>query len=442
MIGDEPRIALAASPREWAQRLHRHVADHGGAVVRATVLHPKDALTEDVDVFCVDDTTSFLSPRLVDELHRRGRSVLGVFDPEDPRGKGELVDCGVDELIARDASPAAFVEALGRLAGRARPPVDAELGTLLRKPPTPDELATDRPLVSGAAHTEHPQHATAPAAASVPPPPRRAPSLVPGQVTAVAGVGGGVGATEVAAGLAAASGRRGDTTVLVDLDDVAPALAQRLHTPLYPNVRAALDAMERREGTVTDVLTTVREGRFELLPGLASPRSWRDLRPAQVADLLRALTTVRRHVLCNTGHRVEDVAGPGATARYGLARHVLALADTVVAVVAPSPVGVTRALEWFAVLDELRDDPVAHVVFNRAPTARFLRVELANELRRSVAPAGVWYLPDDARVADAAWRGELAGAGAFTRSLATLADAVLPTRTDVPSRRRRRPWSR
>jgi hypothetical protein len=88
----EPRIAIAASPREWAQRLHRHVADHGGALVRATVLHPKDALVEDVDVLVVDDVTSFLSPRLVDELHRsEGEGLVRI-------GTG---DVGRRRLVAR-----------------------------------------------------------------------------------------------------------------------------------------------------------------------------------------------------------------------------------------------------------------------------------------------------------------------------------------------------
>ncbi|MEX0657860.1 MAG: hypothetical protein WD080_01885, partial [Egibacteraceae bacterium] len=78
----EPEIALAASPRDWAQRLHRHLADHGGARVRATVLHPHDALAETYAVLVVDDTTSFLSHRLLDELRRTGRRVLGVYDPD------------------------------------------------------------------------------------------------------------------------------------------------------------------------------------------------------------------------------------------------------------------------------------------------------------------------------------------------------------------------
>ena len=77
----EPVLALAASPCDWARRLHRHVTDHGGALVRSTVLHPHDTLAEAYDVLVADDTTSFLTRNLVEQLRAQGRRILGVFDP-------------------------------------------------------------------------------------------------------------------------------------------------------------------------------------------------------------------------------------------------------------------------------------------------------------------------------------------------------------------------
>lgn len=431
----EPRIAIAASPREWALTLHRHVADHGGAIVRATVLHPKDALCEDVDVFVVDDTTSFLSRRLVDELHRRGRGVLGVFDPDDPRGKDELLDSHVDECIGRDAPPEAFVAAITALTRAGRNPIDRELTSLasagVGAPARADATAAPagRTAVDGV---------LAPAGVRQPGP--------RGRLVVVAGAAGGVGATEVAVGLAAASGRRGDATVLVDVDDVAPCIAQRLDLPLYPNVRAALDAMEHRRGTVADVLMRPREGGFTVLPGLASGRSWAELRPTEVEDLARALALVGRHVVCNIGHRVEDLpGGPGGTPRYALARHLLGVADVVVAVASASPVGLARLLEWLADVRDLVGDTPAHVVVNRAPADRFRQGEIIEELGSAASPAGLWLVPDDARVAEAAWAGGLAATGPFTRAIAGIADAVLPTLARPAVRAappRRRLWSR
>src|SRR5918998_3612317 len=77
---DEPVIVVAASPRDWANRLRHHVADRGGARIRGTVLHCEDAVAESYDVFIADDTTSFLTRRLVTRLHGQGRLVLGVYE--------------------------------------------------------------------------------------------------------------------------------------------------------------------------------------------------------------------------------------------------------------------------------------------------------------------------------------------------------------------------
>ncbi|MGH8898570.1 MAG: hypothetical protein ACRDZ4_16510 [Egibacteraceae bacterium] len=113
----EPVIAVAASPRDWASRLYRHVADHGGARLRATVLAQEDALEESFEVFVTDDTTSFLSQWLVTALHHQGRQVLGVY--EDVRGKRQLVDLGVDHAIERAASTEELLAAVSKLAADA-----------------------------------------------------------------------------------------------------------------------------------------------------------------------------------------------------------------------------------------------------------------------------------------------------------------------------------
>ena len=50
MSTNEPAIALVFSPEAWVERLHRHLADHGGARVRQIVLDPTLALDEAYDV--------------------------------------------------------------------------------------------------------------------------------------------------------------------------------------------------------------------------------------------------------------------------------------------------------------------------------------------------------------------------------------------------------
>jgi MinD-like ATPase involved in chromosome partitioning or flagellar assembly len=413
---DEPRIALAASPREWAQALHRHVADHGGARVRATVLHQRDAVAEDYDVFVADDATSFLTPRLVAELHRTGRSVLGVFDPDDPRGKGELLDMGVDDVIARDAGPAAFVSALVGLHGHRRRPAEADLDLLVR------ELTGEVPATR-----------TQPAAAVTVPGPPPADGRVSGLITAVGATGGGTGATEVAIALALAIGSGGDATVLVDADEVAPSLAQRLALPPYPNLRAAVDALEQAARPLPSLLAAA--GPFAVLPGLSAPRGWAELRPLPAVEVLEVLAETHRHVVANVGPRLEDVQGVAGGGRYGVTREVLRRADAILGVAQPSPTGMARLLGWLGEVRELAPATPVHVLFNKTPASAFKRGELQAELERTASPASIWFAPADARVERAAWDGCLPPAGPFTRAAAEAAAVIAPSRV-APSRRR------
>ncbi len=399
----EPRIALAASPREWAQALHRHVVDHGGALVRATVLHPEDAIDEDYDVFIGDDCTSFLTRRLVDELHRRGRCVLGVFDPDDPRSKGELIDAGVDDLVARDATPAAFVAAISALHEH-RASAAMRVLPLMEEQPPEQRRSARRP-----------------------------------RIVAVGGAGGGVGATEIAIALAAARARAGEPVVLVDTDEVVPALAQRLNLVPYPNLRAAVDALEHGGAELASLPAEVGPPGLRAVPGLSNPRSWAELHAASTVGVLHGLAAGRSTVVANVGARLEDIAAVSGPARYGVSRSVVSCAGAVVGVAAPTPVGVARLLEWFSEVRALTAAPV-HVVFNRAPASRFKRGELTEEVARTVAPAGVWFVPSDGRVEAAAWSGKLPTTGPFTRAVAGIAPALLPPASPGSGGHRR--WAR
>jgi hypothetical protein len=138
----EPVIAIAASPRDWAPRLRRHIADHGGARMRATVLYQEDALEESFEVFVVDDTTSFLTPQLVMQLHDRGRQVLGVY--ENAMGKRQLVNLGVDQAIERATSTEELLVAVSKLAANATPRTGEEIaGAPPTTQPTPKESAAN-----------------------------------------------------------------------------------------------------------------------------------------------------------------------------------------------------------------------------------------------------------------------------------------------------------
>lgn len=396
----EPEIAIAASPRDWAHRLHRHVADHGGARVRVTALQRQDVLDEAVDVLVADDTTSFLTASLVADLHRRGGLLLGVYDPDAPAGKGELLSLGADEVLDRGASADEFLRAIGVLA-RSRP---------ARTVPRPPPGSLTRPAEA---------------------PSRRA------HRAAVCAASGGAGATELAIALSGAVARRGGRPVLVDADEVAPAVAQRLGLPQYPNLRAAVDAAEQGAGGVVDTLTAAVGSRVAVLVGLSHGRDWTHVRPGELLDVLDVLAGLATHLVVNAGPWLEDTRTEGGQRRFGLTRAVVGAADTVVGVGLPTPVGLARLLDWVATVRTLTPTAPVHLVLNRAPASTFQRAEVTEELARSVTVTSITFLPPDPRVGEAAWAGRPVGAGPYTRAVAGLADDLLPVPARAPGPDRR-----
>lgn len=402
----EPELAVVYSPREWANRVVRQVTDHGGGRVRLRVVDGRVALEEQFDVLLAEDITSFLTVRFVQALHARGRSVLGVYDPDEPTGRDRLLELGVDEVIPASASADDFV----RLIGAIRPAPAHWGGQADGAPPR------------GSGRASGPVVAPAPRAR--------------GRQWAVGGPPGGCGASEVAVELARALRRRGESVVLVDAEDVAPSLAQRLGAPPIPNIRTAIDALEHRGGEVDKALLPIPAGGFELLAGLANPADWAQVRPQEVVDVAAELTRGRAHVVLNVGPMLEDLSRLGAADRYGISRGVIAAADVIVGVSVPTPVGVARLLAWVAEVAALAPGIPLHVAMNKASASRFVRSEVENEIRRSYAPATLHFLPFDDAVESAGWRGELVGAGGFTKAVAELAVACAGAGPRAPARRR------
>ncbi|HEX8860351.1 MAG TPA: hypothetical protein VGC06_14925 [Actinomycetes bacterium] len=396
-------IAIGVSHRPWAQALFRHVADHGGAVVRTRVLLDEDALDTGYAVLVVDDTASVLSPRMVAELHRRDRRVLAVHAAGDHHAREALGRLGVDAAVPDSATAEELVEAIVALAPAGGAAADDPFAAIAR------ELGHELPR--GAA------------------PPREQPARRParGLVTAVLAVSGGAGATEVALALAGVLAARRERTVLVDADEVAPSLAQRMARPLVPNLRNAVDALERGVGSLKETLLALpeRDGGFELLCGLANPRDWPDLRPDSVAEVVGELARARGQVLVNAGPSTEEVTAPGGLARHGIARAMVQLADQLVVVAAATPIGLSRLLVWLGDHTELARSKPLHVVLNQAPGGAFKRGELEREVQRSFLPSSLHLLPADRRVQDAVWNGHTVAGGPFQKAVQALG-AELP----------------
>jgi MinD-like ATPase involved in chromosome partitioning or flagellar assembly len=382
----ETELAIALSARDWPDRLRRFLADHGGARVRVAAMGPEDLLAESYDVLIVDDICSFLTPRLVELVKDRGRSVLGVYDASEfADGEARLNECGVADVIEAGADADEFLAAIARvMAGRG------------------SGLASDAAASNG-----------------VGPPEESVVAAKSTSVTAVGGPPGGVGATEVAIALAARLSRNG-STVLVEVDETAPSLAQRLGLPLFPNIRTAIDVLEHRSGPLERVLH--RQGSMAVLPGLANTRDWLEVRPRQALDLIRELALSHAHVVVNVGSRIEAEGFGDGQNRHGVSRAVVGSCDRLVAVGLGTPVGVARLLDWLSQADTLSGGGRADVLVNRAPSDQFRRAELLEEISRTYPPASFGYIPEDQRLAAATWDGSVPVRGRFRKAVDRWAD--------------------
>lgn len=397
----EPAVMLAHSIRGWAQELHFFLMDHGGAMVRGYVMSPEDALGDKYDVLLVDDVTSFLSTRLVSKLQRSGIRVIGVYETADPGGTGKqrLLELGVDEALADTTPPAEFVEAIARVAG---PMIidDPELRGLM------DSVRAESAAAGPVDHDALSRR-------------RRR-----GYVIAVAAATGGAGATEVAIQLATALRNRGQSTVLVDTDEQAPSVAQRLGLALHPNIRTAVDAVHHGTGALAGTLRPIPIAGISVLSGLPNPRDWFELRSGEVAEVLAELASTHPYVVANVGPRLEDLPETGGPARFSVTRATLSMADIVVLVGATTPVGVTRIVDWLADGRSLIAGKPLHIVLNQHQHGPFVASEVEVELRRSLAPQSITVAPFDKRVPRASWDGQLVPPGPFAKAVNKLAAAV------------------
>jgi MinD-like ATPase involved in chromosome partitioning or flagellar assembly len=374
-----------------------------------------DALTEGYDVFVADDTTSFLSAGFVADLQRRSVAVVGVFDPDEAEGSGKqrLLDLQVDDVIEADASPAEFLRALARCAAGSLGDNGDGFSALVADLAEPDmgrRDPFDGPV--GGPHR--------------------------GRLIVVAGASGGVGTTEVAIGLSTVLAARSQGTVLLDADDVGPSVAQRLNLEVHPNLRTAIDMIHNRSGTLENSLIEMPAGGFEVLGGLANRRDWFELRPVDVSETVLELARMREYIIVNVSSRLEDLPAVGGPARYGVTRSMLALADVVVLVAAPTPVGVARVLDWIAEAQSLIEATPLFVVFNAFNGGTFKAAEVDAELRHVYQPRSVLFVPHDKGLAHATWQGVLPGRGPFLKGMETLAMTAAPSPRATRKHRRTR----
>ncbi|MFZ0015562.1 MAG: hypothetical protein WAL25_15770 [Acidimicrobiia bacterium] len=363
-----PDIAIAASAREWPDRLHRFLLDHGGGRVVDRVMSADQATEADFDILLIDDVSSFLTPRLVTMVKQSGGEVLGVFAPEDGSdAKRRLLECGISDVIETEATPEEFLERI--------------LQTLEHRTHLEPDESHESSTVS----------------------------------IAVTGPSEGVGMTEVAISLASTLSER-TGTVLVDLDPVWPSVAQRLDLSVHPNIRTAIDHALHNPDRLEEAVHQV--GAMRVVGGRADGVQGSAISRHEVLALVESL-----------GPYVDVVVadlGPLRQVDHGLIRDF----DSVIVVGGGDPVGVARLIRTVADLRaaQLRQSILA--IVNMLGRNGYEKSEVSNEITDSCPDLPVLTLPFDRRLGAAAWDGRLATGGrSFARGVSAMADVVVGSLT-------------
>lgn len=360
-----PDIAIAASARDWPDRLHRFILDHGGGRVVDRVMAADQASSMRFDVLLIDDVCSFLSPRLVALLKQRGCEVIGVYMPEDGSdAKRRLLECGISDVIETEASPEEFLAK-----------IRATLAHRVSPPPLPSAVVGS-----------------------------------PGFRIGVTGPCEGVGITEVAIALAHSIAASMDC-VLVDLDPIWPSVAQRLDLPPHPNIRTAIDHVLHRPDRLGEAIH--RTGPLSVVGGRADGGQGSEISRADTLMLIDAVGSSDRVVVCDIG--------PMADHSMTLAREF----DTVMVVGTASPVGVARLIRTVGAVSARHPGAAIVAIANKTGRGSFRRSEVTAELARSIPDVPVMTLPFDPGLEDAAWNGTPAVKGRFTRSVEEVASLLV-----------------
>jgi MinD-like ATPase involved in chromosome partitioning or flagellar assembly len=320
---------------------------------------PEQALSDEYEVLFIDDVCSFLTPRLVRTIRDLGREIIGVYDPADAAdAKRHLLECGVTDVIEQDAQPEEFVAA-------------AEATLLHRE--------TDIGRVSG---------------------------VSPAFRVGVVGPVGGVGCTEIAIGIASSlSSKR--STVLVDLDQSSPSVAQRLDLPLHPNLLTAVDAAHRRVASMSEAVLS-GDG-IDVVGGLVKTIAPLDLPSIEVEGVLDELGRSGYEVV------VADLGSRPASRLDQLRFQVL------IVVGLANPVGMARMVRSIQELGGRVDMPEMVALVNRVGSGSRHRLEIRAEMMRLIPSVPVVLVPEDRRLGRSSWDGTRVTRGPFVKAVSRVA---------------------
>lgn len=272
------RVATVLSAREWEPGLVGYAKETAAIRVVLRAYRPADIElhANEIDVVVAGGEVSWVTSRQVSTWRRLGFGVIGVYPAGDSPAAVLLEDGGADEVVPDTIDVAALVQAIRFVV------------------PTGEQPApSDR-----------------------------------GRVTAVTGPRGAPGCTEVALAVASMFSERG-STVLIDVDIAAPALAVRLGLPPRPDITDAADSV-RGDGAITsECLHSV--GKLSVITGSHRPGE-EPLRDTMIAGVVDAAASRFDSVVLDTGAVSSESA-------------ITEESDSVLLVVDASAVGVVRAAQ-------------------------------------------------------------------------------------------------
>lgn len=312
------RVATVLSAREWEPGLVAHARDTAALRVVLRAYQPTDieARSDEIDVVVAGGEVAWVTPRQVSTWRRLGFGVIGVHPAGDEPSAQLLERGGANEVVPDTIDTVALVQAIRFVA------------------PAADEIA-----VEGR-----------------------------GRVTAVTGPRGAPGCTEVALAYASVSAKSA-STLLIDADLAAPALAIRLGLPPRPDLTNAADGVRENGWIASECLHKI--GALSVLTGSHRPAEAR-LRDTLISGVIDAGRAQFEHVVLDIGAHDN---------RNSLVEE----SDAALLVVDASAVGVVRAAqitsEWLG--------PQPTLVLNRVDPHDRTQVVDATRRWTGLEPAAV-----------------------------------------------------
>lgn len=253
-------------------------------------------------------------------------------------------------------------------------------------------------------------------------------------VVAVWGPAGAPGRSAVALSLAAATAARGVDTVLVDADTQGGSLGQALSVldDVSGIVAACRAANQGRPHEAVEQLLTIGPA-LRLLTGLPRADMWTQVRTGSFELVLAQLRARAALLVVDCGASLEPGGGTAASARNQTTLQVLDLADHLVVVGLPDPVGLARLVRGLHDLGELVPGRTPTVVVNRMRgTLGWSEREVRATIHRLTGLEPMAYLPLDQAGLDLAMMSgrsprEAAPSSPFVARMEVVAGHVLST---------------